>query len=68
MSLEANKAMVRLICDEVFNQGNLAVAEVCVPPITWNTFLDCRQVWRGSDTSSPCSVPPFPICMSPLRT
>jgi predicted ester cyclase len=27
MSLEANKAMVRLICDEVFNQGNLAVAE-----------------------------------------
>lgn len=27
MSLEATKAMVRLICDEVFNQGNLAVAE-----------------------------------------
>lgn len=27
MSIEANKAMVRLICDEMFNQGNLAVAD-----------------------------------------
>ena len=27
MSIEDNKAIVRLICDEVFNQGNLAAAD-----------------------------------------
>jgi predicted ester cyclase len=30
MPIEENKAIVRLICDEVFNQGNLAVADEVV--------------------------------------